>query len=241
MRKARKDLLNEDHGIIHKYWRCHNREFYLGRTETKNLYLDCLSDALKTKLSEKNVSLHSFAIMNNHAHQQLSFNNGIEHLSKYMHKAHSKFGRKFNDQNNRSGKFADDRPHTPPVNGIHQCLILQFYIEANPLRAKICNLEQLHEYKYSSYGFYAHGVRTLFTENLVIPDWYLDLGKTPKQRQRRYRKLFKEYLDAAIPSDYFHKKRIDVKPWDKWIEKRKKEFKKKFTSKQEELKSSAPP
>src|SRR5690606_30001750 len=71
---------------------------------------------------------------------------------------------------------------------------VHFYIEANPIRAGLCKFENLQTYKYSSYKFYAFGFEDEFTSVLTIPEWYLKLGKTAKERQRKYRALFREYL-----------------------------------------------
>jgi hypothetical protein len=89
---------------------------------------------------------------------------------------------------------AEGRPKTPRVQNDYHAMRLHFYIEANPLRAGFRTLENLKHYKYSSYGFYAYGIRTAFTYRLTIPAWYLELGKTPFARQKKYRKLFAEYL-----------------------------------------------
>ena len=63
---------------------------------------------------------------------------------------------------------------------------VHFYIEANPLRANLCKLENLHLYEFSSYRLYAYGIRDVFTDHLAEPEWYQKLGSTPAERQLRY-------------------------------------------------------
>jgi hypothetical protein len=77
---------------------------------------------------------------------------------------------------------------------------VHFYVEANPIRAGFRKLENLKDYVYSSYGFYAYGKRTKFTHLLTFPEWYLRLGKTFRERQVQYRKLFRAYLGEYVSS-----------------------------------------
>jgi putative transposase len=132
--------------------------------------------------------------MGNHFHQAITYTGGSNNLSKFMRYAHGLFGARYNRTKDRSGKVAEGRPKTPRVQNDYHAMRLHFYIEANPIRAKFRTLENLKHYIYSSYGFYAYGIRTQFTYRLTIPAWYTNLGKTARERQRKYRKLFAEYL-----------------------------------------------
>jgi hypothetical protein len=66
------------------------------------------------------------------------------------------------------------------------------YADANPVRAKM--VSHPSKYRWSSYRFYAYGETSEFTEALDVPEAYLALGKTPKDRQRAYRSLMDAYL-----------------------------------------------
>ena len=92
---------------------------------------------------------------------------------------------------------------------------VHFYVEANPIRAKFRTLENLKSYVYSSYGFYAYGKKTKFTHLLTIPEWYLQLGKTAQERQTKYRKLFREYVNKYNPniSQIYKKVFIGTEIW----------------------------
>ena len=41
---------------------------------------------------------------------------------------------------------------------------------------------------------YAFGTRDKINKHVKFPAWYMDLGKTPEERQKKYRKLFDAYL-----------------------------------------------
>lgn len=190
MRISRQIQLNCDTGTIHLYWRCHNKEFYLKNDGMKLLYLNTIMEYLP----RSNQKISAFCVMNNHYHQISKYENSSIHLSNYMRRTHGSFGMKYNILHKRSGKVAESRPKTTLIQNIRHEMNAHFYIEANPIRAGICKLEELVNYKFSSYRYYAHGIRDNYTELISEPDWYLDLADTPKQRQREYRKLFKSYL-----------------------------------------------
>jgi putative transposase len=163
----------------------------------KDLYMKCIDDALEYKKQGENCQIHAYCVMNNHFHQSVSYKNGSASLSRFMRYAHGLFGARYNRGKGRSGKVAEGRPKTPRVQNDYHAMRLHFYIEANPIRAKFRTLENLKSYIYSSYGFYAYGIRTQFTYRLTIPEWYMNLGKTYRERQKKYRKLFREYIGES--------------------------------------------
>lgn len=160
--------------------------------------MTCIEKALKYKKQGDNIQIHAYCVMNNHFHQSVTYTNGSENLSRFMRYSHGIFGARYNKQKSRSGKVAEGRPKTPRVQNDYHAMRLHFYIEANPIRAKFRTLENLKFYKYSSFGFYAYGIVSEFTYRLTIPNWYMNLGKTPQERKRKYRKLFTEYLGETI-------------------------------------------
>ena len=198
MRVSRIEQNPESHGLVHKYWKCHNSEHLLGDIRAKNLYSKYTYKALKHKTVSGNVDIHAFCYMDNHVHMLCEYRDGVEHLSRFMRLAHGSFGLALNKALGRKGKVAIERPHTPQVEqGDSYEKEVQFYIEANPLRAgMVRTLKGLRRYRYSSYAYYAHGDQSEFTKDLTKPQWYLDLGKSDSERQMEYRKLFKVYLDT---------------------------------------------
>jgi len=197
MRKSRVIQNPELSGLVHKYWKCHNNEMLLRKLGAKELYAQSTLYSLNRSKKSQNVEIHAFCYMDNHVHMLCGYRNGIENLSNFMRLAHGIFGLKYNKLVSRTGKVAVERPKTPQVEkGSRYEMEVQFYIEANPLRARMVRgLIQLRNYKYSSYGYYAHGDKNDFTKSLTVPRWYLRLGKTPRQRQEKYISLFTEYLD----------------------------------------------
>lgn len=214
MRISRKLLLPQDGGMIHKFWRAHNKEFLLEDHLVKNLYLQNTFRACKHKSVSGHVLVHAFCVMSNHVHESVSYTGSSQYLSKHMQISHSRFGNIFNKQHNRQGPVAYDRPKTPLIqtDGWHQMRV-HFYIEANPLRAHM--VRDLKMYKYSSYRFYAWGIKDEFTQKLSIPKWYLELGKNSKQRQAKYRALFDAYLKEMLlrPPNYTTTKFIGDPVW----------------------------
>ena len=199
MRIARSIQLSQDNGIVHKYWKCHNSEFLLNTEEVKKLCQRSTDVGLNHLSVQNNVQLHAFCIMDNHCHQLLTYLNDSHFLSKYMHVAHSLFGRVFNDLHDRSGKVANERPKTPLIQNEEHAMRVHFYIEANPIKARMVKLaSHLAVMEHNSYRFYAYGIKSVFTKNLILPSWYLELGKTDKERRRRYRNLFEEYIRGYL-------------------------------------------
>lgn len=194
MRIPRSLILTQTGGLVHKFWRAHNREFLLAKDSNKSLYLHSIQRALTHKSVQNEVSVHAFCVMSNHAHTLASYKSTSGQLSSFMRVAHGHFGQKFNRIHKRQGPVAYDRPKTPLVqNKLWNILRVHFYIEANPLRARM--VRDLKCYRFSSFAFYAWGKKTEHTKLLSIPQWYTDLGKTDKERQSKYRALFNQYLE----------------------------------------------
>jgi putative transposase len=200
MRISRSIYLPQSGATVHKFWRAYNREFFLALDSMKDLYLAAVSKALIHKSVASGVKLHGFCIMSNHAHILLKYSGGLKNFSSFMRIAHSRFGQSFNKITGRQGPVAYDRPKTPLVQeSTWNQMRVQFYIEANPLRAKM--VKNLKLYKYSSFRFYAWGIKSEFSKSLCIPQWYLDLGSSAKLRQSRYRSLFNKYLKEILSKD----------------------------------------
>jgi putative transposase len=183
-------------------WRCHNKEYYLRSQKIKSLYMQTIKESLKTEVTSNNIKIHAYCVMDNHYHQAVSYKESSQYLSRFMRHAHSLFGARYNRINHRSGKVAEARPKTSLIENSEHEMRVHFYIEANPVRAGICKPENLRTYKFNSFKFYAYGIKDEYTHLLTIPEWYMELGKTPHERQKKYRKLFYEYLEENKSSSY---------------------------------------
>jgi len=198
MRISRSIQLHPESASTHLFWRAHNKEFYLSAPEIKRLYLRCCQKASeKINKLNKQVAIHSYCLMSNHVHLSATYLASSKPLSEWMRSCHGRFGASYNRLHHRSGKVAESRPKTSLIQNDEHLMRVHFYIEANPIRAGLCKAENLHLQKYSSYKFYAYGIKDEFTSLLTIPDWYLNLGDTAKQRQEKYRKLFYLYLKES--------------------------------------------
>lgn len=126
---------------------------------------------IKALVQGEHCQIHAYCVMDNHFHQSVTYLNGSGRLSQFMRYAHGLFGARFNRNKGRSGKVAEGRPKTPRVQNDYHAMRLHFYV---------------------------YGIRTQFTERLTIPSWYLALGKTLRECQRKYRKLFRQYIEAEL-------------------------------------------
>ncbi len=185
-RIPRKLLLVEGYQT-HKIWRGHNKEWNLGSSDEKNKYLELLNISLPKQSNE----LNAYCNMSNHSHEQYDIKNVTE-FSNLMRDHHSRYGSYFNKKHNRQGKVAYERPKTCLIQSDQYSMQTTLYIHSNPVRAGIT--KNASNYRWSTHRLYAYGKRDKYTQNVVFPNWYLNLGNTSKDRQRRYRRLFDAYL-----------------------------------------------
>jgi putative transposase len=202
--------------VVHKIWRSHNREWNIQTDHQKLTYLKFLNDELEKPNQTYENTLHALALMSSHVHEEFHIANQ-PHFSNQMRRHHCRYGMYFNRENNRRGKVADDRPKTCLVENEHHEMELTFYIHANPVRAGI--VADARNYPWTTHNLYAFGKRQPWMKNVQLPNWYLKLGNTPEERQRKYRILFLQYLGQ-------YKRHIDsfFQPFygsPAWIEERK--------------------
>ncbi len=197
MRSPRHLSLSQSGGVVHEFWRAHNREYLLRTPESRSLYLSCVTKALRHKSVKGEVSVSAYCVMSNHVHMVTHYTKLSESLSNFMRVGHTRFGQVFNKIHKRQGPVAYDRPKTPLVQEqVWNLMRVHFYVEANPLRAGM--VKDLKLYKHSSFRFYAWGIRDEFSRQLQEPEWYKALGVTAKARQSRYRSLFDKYLRELV-------------------------------------------
>ena len=101
--------------------------------------------------------------------------------------------RYYNYTYKRSGTLWEGRFKSSLVQSEDYLLELYRYIELNPVRADM--IKEPSNYSWSSYAINALGKESaLHTPHQE----YLSLGKTPGQRQKRYRALFKTHIDTEL-------------------------------------------
>lgn len=194
MRIPRSLQLIEDSAYVSITWKCHNNAFLLKSASSKTLYINSIKKTLKQAAISENIKILSFCLMDNHVHLLIYYQNGSGHLSKFLRSCHSRFGLCFNRLHERSGKIANERPHSSLIEDFNHIFKVHLYIEANPVKARMYNLSSLKHYKYSSFRFFAFGELDELNDFITIPSWYLALGDTPEKRQKRFRKIFADYI-----------------------------------------------
>jgi len=187
MARMPRHLVLENGLAFHKVWRGHNREWNLGEKDEKLAYLGFLNDELVKQRS----SLHALCLMSNHTHEVYTLDQ-IQEFSSFMRRHHGRYGQFFNKKHRRSGKVAEDRPHTSAIESEGFEMTIVFYIHANPVRAGM--VKDAKDYVWSTHQLYAFGRKVPWMKNIKFPDWYMNLGRTMKERQKKYRELFDAYL-----------------------------------------------
>lgn len=176
---------------VHKMWRGHNKEWNLGSDSEKRAYLNFLNEEIESERHAPGCELNAFTLMDNHVHEMIRVIEQKE-FSSLMRRHHARYGMYFNRKHERSGKVAEDRPKTCLIKDDEHEMKAVFYVHANPLRAK--KTKDVNRYPFSTQKYYALGQKDASMKHVVLPQWYLNLGKTPEIRQQKYRRLFFRYL-----------------------------------------------
>jgi len=183
---------------FHKIWRGHDRAYLLQERAEKHAYLAEVAKDYESKCDGEAFELHAFCIMGNHVHEEGRLKGDPRHLSDHRCRAHACFGLKLNRRKGRLGKLAHSRPKTLVIQSDDAEIRCSFYIHTNPMRANIAKTPWNVRWRtFSSCRLYSHGERNHQNRHLVLPDWYLCLGPTPKARQAAYLSLLMAYLRAA--------------------------------------------
>lgn len=157
--------------------------------------LKSTSSPKKHRKPNSGFDLHAYCIMGNHIHSMGALHSDVAPLSKHLKKTHSRFALILNKRLNRSGAVGNDRPKSIPVENAEGQIRLALYIFTNPVRAGIAkhpwDIKLRHM---SSCRVFTHGEKTEFSAMIALPSWYLGLGKTPKERQAKFRELLRIYL-----------------------------------------------
>lgn len=153
------------------------------------------TSAKKGRRSNVGFDLHGYCVMGNHIHSFGTLNSDTVSLSKHLQKAHSRFASKLNKKLDRSGAVGNDRPKSIPVENYEGQIRLALYIFTNPIRARMAkNPWDIKLRHMSSCRVFTHGESSEFSGMIVLPSWYLALGKTAKERQSKFRELLRIYL-----------------------------------------------
>lgn len=218
MRKPRCQVLPQEGGLVHEMWQIHNKAHKLKEFSLKYILFKCLKFSLFHKKTQGLVRIQAFCFMDNHCHQIVKYEGKSNHLSTFMKLMNGEFSRYFHLIFKSSGAVNNGRPKTVLLDpGTASDIRAHLYVEANPIRSRTWKLENLHFNVFNSYRFYALGIMDDFTSILTPPRWYLNLGNTALERQRKYRKLFRNFL-KQYSSNNTHQasKELDSTPNHTW-------------------------
>lgn len=130
--------------------------------------------------------IHAYVFMRTHIHLLVTprVPRGIE---KAMQVATGRYARHFNARYSRTGALFEGRYRLLIVDEAPYWFSCMRYIELNPVRAAI--VSRPDAYYWSSHSANAHGG----PDSLVTPhDRYLQLGSTPRERQRTWQSICAE-------------------------------------------------
>ncbi|MBN1283396.1 MAG: transposase [Proteobacteria bacterium] len=181
-----------DDACFHVTWQCHNKDWLIQWEWAKSAYYDLL---LKYK-DKYGIQFYSYNFMDNHPHLTGHLENK-EKFSAFFRVVNSQFARIVNKQLKRRGQVVMDRFKSPMIESDEHMLTVMGYADLNQHRAR--KVSHPRKNQWSSYQYYAYGK----ADALISPaPSYLDLGKTPLERQNEYR--------AIVESIMAHRREINI-------------------------------
>ncbi|MFH1356335.1 MAG: transposase, partial [bacterium] len=179
-----RSLIVYDGSIFHVTWQCHNEDWLLSSHFAKKLYFELL---LKYKCAYR-MTFFSYCLMDNHIHLTGQCESQIM-LSRFFKVVNSCFAKAINKFLKRKGQVVMDRYKSPVIETDEDLMSVITYNDLNPYRT----IRKTHpkDYEWSSYAHYAYGKQDpLLTE----PEFYITLGNTAKERQKKYRYMTNEII-----------------------------------------------
>ena len=177
-----RSLIVFDGDIFHVTWKCHNDEWLLSSEFSKRLYYELL---VKYK-DAYGLEFYSYCFMDNHPHLTGRCVTQKQ-MSDFFRVVNSCFAKKMNQFLKRKGQMVMDRFKSPTMDNQNDLLSVIIYNDLNPSRT----VKGIHpkDFKWSSYRHYAYGKKDAL---LTHPGCYKMLGKTDKERQKKYREMIQE-------------------------------------------------
>ena len=121
-----------------------NRSYIFDKPDDIKYYIKIIYELQK----EYNIKIIAYCIMNNHTHMLVKVEN-TKHLSNFMLRLNSKYGKYYNKKHDRVGYVFRDRFKSECINNErHLCNCIK-YIYDNPVKAGIC--KEPAEYQWSNY------------------------------------------------------------------------------------------
>ncbi len=169
----------------------------------KNLYIRLM----KTIQSDFDIEILAYAIMNNHSHVLLYYNN-IEDVSKFIGKLNQKFAQLYNKNENRVGYVFRGRYKCEQITDISHLHNVLPYIHFNPYKAGI--VRNLIEYKFSSYPQYLND-KVDIEKGFILFNTYDYKELFIQVHQEYYKKILNKKLTyEEIVLDYKKRNKINT-------------------------------
>ena len=179
---ARSRRLTYRGALHHVTMRCNNKEFLFDE-ESFTLFLELLLETC----NKFGVSLYNYCLMTNHVHLLFKVSaDGV--LSGFMHRLANTFAKRFNTIRGRKGHLWEGRYRSTIVHAFSYFLRCMAYIDLNPVRAGM--VEKPGDYPWSGYRCLAKEDESFIRLHRA----YLELGRGPKTRFRKYSRLLEEEL-----------------------------------------------
>lgn len=150
-------------------------------------YLDCLKEA-----SQKyDCAVHAYVLMTNHVHLLVTPRKR-KGISRLMQSVGRRYVQYINYSYKRTGTLWEGRHKANLIQSERYLLTCYRYLELNPVRAGL--VDRPGDYPWSSYRSHANGAADPVIEDHAE---YLGLGKTPEERHKAYRELFRHHIEEA--------------------------------------------
>jgi putative transposase len=162
-----------------------------GRIFKTNEDYSSFKSLIKRYLDRFQIKIYNYCLMPNHIHILL-LTGEAAHLSKFMQAVSLSYGAYYRKRYKYTGYLWQGRFKNIHIDNDSYLLECARYIERNPLRTKYKMVENLSEFKWSSYNFYANGKAD---DIITVNPLYESLGKTAKEKQAKY----KEYILTPRP------------------------------------------
>ncbi len=144
---ARKLRLESEGGIYHVINRGNYRAAIFQQARTKQAFLKCLDEAC----AKTGWRVHAWCVMSNHYHLAVETPQG--NLADGMRWLQGTFSVRFNRLRNERGHLFQSRYKSLAVDPGEGLGPLCHYIHLNPIRAKLCTLSGLAEWRWSSFSW----------------------------------------------------------------------------------------
>lgn len=157
----RKARMNSQSNFHHIMVQGINKEYIFKDDFYIKKYLTIITE----KLTNSNINVLAYCIMNNHAHL-LIYSEKNEYLSKFMQRVNTTYSHFYNYYNKRVGYVFRDRYLSQDILNQKQLYSCLKYIHNNPVKANM--VKQMSEYKYSSYNEFIGKHQIINIESLEL-------------------------------------------------------------------------